>query len=195
MDARQRFSPRKKRATRSKGKSRAFHLKRARENRRASERKKENGGRRGDREAILSMRVTTARKRIWAVESGKSKWVKRTNGSADVGRRCDFCRRGWRSQVSSCKRRMCARTTSASFLCLFPPPPPPPPSLPWSWDSFGTAARSSRHSFHFASTCHEEVAGRFFLSLSFRSRHASCWRSPAMWLRGNRARAWFDRYF
>lgn len=103
-------------------------MERARENRRASERKKENGGRGGDREAILSMRVTTARKRIWAVESGKSKWVKRTNGSADVGRRCDFCRRGWRSQVSSCKRRMCARTTSASFLCLFPPPPPPPPS-------------------------------------------------------------------
>lgn len=172
-------------------------MERARENRRASERKKENGGRGGDREAILSMRVTTARKRIWAVESGKSKWVKRTNGSADVGRRCDFCRRGWRSQVSSCKRRMCARTTSASFLCLFPPPPPPPPpSLPpLKLDSFGTAARSSRHSFHFASTCHEEVAGRFFLSLSFRSRHASCWRSPAMWLRGNRARAWFDRYF
>lgn len=170
-------------------------MERARENRRASERKKENGGRGGDREAILSMRVTTARKRIWAVESGKSKWVKRTNGSADVGRRCDFCRRGWRSQVSSCKRRMCVHA------------PPPPLSYAFSLlllhlhlpplksDSFGTAARSSRHSFHFASTCHEEVAGRFFLSLSFRSRHASCWRSPAMWLRGNRARAWFDRYF
>lgn len=99
-----------------------------------------------------------------------------------------------------------ARYLRVNGECVHAPPPPLSyafsllPHLllhlpPLKSDSFGTAARSSRHSFHFASTCHEEVAGRFFLSLSFRSRHASCWRSPAMWLRGNRARAWFDRYF
>lgn len=151
---------------------------------RRSERKKETSEEIGPRiETILSTRAA-ARKRIWAVESGKGKWVKRTNGSADVGVVAisadvdDEARHRVRRAPVVCNR---PRETLVYTVCthhlpcaFFSPSPSPSPLLTLMEPSVMSEPllpqATTRYSFHFASTtCHEEVSRSFHLSSSFSS--------------------------
>lgn len=127
---------------------------------RASERKKENGGR---RDRSRSYRCAWRRP---GSESGPLNQGKASGSRERMARLMSGVAATSAGEDDEARR-------ARWYLRVHAPPPPLsyaislPSSYSWTEaDSFGTELQGARHSFHFASTCHEEVESRKALSLS-----------------------------